>query len=171
MKYIREHNQNWVNDFAAIAQRLEPCLPDGCHVHHIGSTSIPDMPAKDIIDLDIECAQGSMSRVIGQLAEAGYAHEGDLGIPTREAFSLVDNTHTTRLRPHHLYACEADSPELRRHIAFRDYLIAHPERAGWLAAEKRQADERAASRDAYIEGKSAAYEEIVSEAIFWAGDQ
>ena len=76
-----------------------------------------------------------------------------------------------RLRSHHLYACESDSPELRRHLVFRDYLIAHPERASWLADEKRRADELAVSRDAYIEGKVAAYEEIVVEASSWSANQ
>jgi GrpB-like predicted nucleotidyltransferase (UPF0157 family) len=169
MKYIREWSENWSNDFEEIVRRLKSYLPGGCQMHHVGSTSIPNMPAKDVIDVDIECPRGSMDRVIGRLAEAGYKHEGNLGIPTREAFRLCNETGIVRLPSHHLYACETDSPELRRHLAFRDYLIALPERARWLANEKRAADGRAASRDAYIEGKAVAYEKVISEAMSWIG--
>ena len=129
------------------------------------------MPAKDIIDVDMECPQGSMSRVIDRLAEAGYEHEGDCGIPTREAFGPQEDSDATLLHPHHLYACESNSPELRRHLAFRDYLMAHPERAGWLAQEKRRADGASPTRDAYIDAKAAAYEAIVAAAMSWVSNR
>ena len=156
MKFIRQYDEGWIDDFNDIARFLGTYLPDEMLIHHVGSTSIPSMPSKDIIDIDIECPNGSINRVIAVLTQAGYEHEGDLGIPTREAFSPRDDSNVFRLRPHHLYACESDSPELRRHLVFRDYLIAHPERASWLADEKRRADELAVSRDAYIEGTAPA---------------
>ena len=168
MNFIREYTRAWADDFNQIARFLETRLPDCFVVHHVGSTSVPGMPAKDIIDIDIECPRASIDRVIAYLAELGYEHEGDRGVPTREAFRACDETPAARLRPHHLYACEAGSPELRRHLAFRAYLTAHPERASWLAAEKRNAAECAASREAYIDGKATSYEQIVAEAIAWA---
>ncbi|MEQ8992652.1 MAG: GrpB family protein [Pseudomonadales bacterium] len=167
MNYIREYQISWVDDFKEIARFLESCLPDGVRIHHVGSTSVQGMPAKDIIDVDIECPRGSMVRIIARLAEAGYEHEGDLGVTTREAFRPCDQTAASHLRPHHLYACETESPELGRHLAFRDYLLSHPERASWLANEKRRADNEATSRDAYIDGKAASYKKIVSEALSW----
>ena len=112
-----------------------------------------------------------MSRVIDRLAEVGYEHEGDRGIPTREAFRPQEGFDATFLHPHHLYACESNSPELRRHLALRDYLIAHPERAGWLARQKRRADGASPTRDAYIDAKAAAYEAIVAEAMWWVSDR
>lgn len=105
-----------------------------------------------------------MNRVIDLLSDAGYEHEGDLGIPTREAFRPRDGSDALLVHAHHLYACETNSPELRRHLAFRDYLIAHPERAGWLAERKRLADAASATRDAYLQSKAEAYEQIVAEA-------
>ncbi len=54
----------------------------------------------------------------------GYIHEGNLGIPGREAFAYDGKEH---LQKHHLYVCPEDSLELKRHLAFRDYLRAHPE--------------------------------------------
>ena len=171
MKYIREYSEDWAGGFRTVARFLETFLPDGCRVHHVGSTSVPDMPAKDIVDVDIECPQGSMGRVIDRLAEAGYEHRGDRGVPTREAFRPRDGSDAALLYPHHLYACESGSPELRRHLAFRDYLAAHPERTSWLACEKRRADGASPTRDAYIDAKATAYEEILAEAVSWAFDR
>lgn len=108
-----------------------------------------------------------MDQVVAHLAEAGYEHMGNQGIPTREAFRPRDDSTASRLRPHHLYACETGSPELRRHLAFRDFLLANPHRAEWLAAEKFRVDNNAKSRDEYIDNKAASYEIIVSEAICW----
>lgn len=171
MNYIKAYDEAWVGEFLKIAGFLEGWLFSGVRIHHVGSTSVPEMVAKDIIDVDVECVVGEMERVVEKLGEAGYAHTGDQGIPTREAFRAVEGTAAARLRVHHLYACEADSPELRRHLAFRDYLRAHPERARWLAAEKVRVDGLAASREDYIEGKAGCYETIVDEAMGWAATQ
>ena len=62
--------------------------------------------------------------VIASLEKIGYRHEGDLGIAGREAFKYDGKDH---LRKHHLYVCSRDSAELKRHIAFRDYLRCPPE--------------------------------------------
>jgi GrpB-like predicted nucleotidyltransferase (UPF0157 family) len=67
-----------------------------------------------------------LDAAIAALAAVGYRHEGDLGIPGREAFKYAGKEHLQR---HHLYVCPRDSAELRRHLAFRDYLRAHPEAA------------------------------------------
>lgn len=65
-----------------------------------------------------------MGDVVSALWEIGYQHEGNLGVVGREAFKYDGKEH---LREHHLYVCPEDSPELRRHIAFRDYLRNHPD--------------------------------------------
>jgi len=54
MKYITEYNQLWSEQFDQIAMHLKLLLPDSCKIHHVGSTSVPGMAAKDVIDLDIE---------------------------------------------------------------------------------------------------------------------
>ena len=66
----------------------------------------------------------------------GYFHEGDLGIPQREAFAYQDKPD---LMAHHLYVCPPDSLELRRHLTFRDYLRTHPAEARKYSEVKRQA--------------------------------
>ena len=168
MGYITEYNPDWPARFERIAAMLRPHLAAECRFHHVGSTSIPGMPSKDIIDIDIECPVGAMSRVIEALAAAGYVHEGDKGIPTREAFSPLPGSAPAEMRAHHLYACESDSPELGRHLAFREYLKANSQRAQWLAQQKSEADIAAATRDEYIMNKTDAYRTITREAMGWA---
>ena len=167
MKYITAYNEDWPGRFERIAQFLRDRIPSTCRIHHIGSTSIPGMPAKDIVDLIVECPDGAMPTVIAALDDAGYDHQGDLGIPMREAFRQREGSMACELPRHYLYACESRSPELFKERAFRDYLIAHAKRAKWLARQKIAADGSASSRTAYIEGKSDAYVTVTGEALAW----
>jgi GrpB-like predicted nucleotidyltransferase (UPF0157 family) len=168
MKYITDDNPDWPGRFKQIALRASRFLPAHCRVHHVGSTSIPGMPAKDIIDLVIECPNGLMPEIVKALVKAGYEHEGDKGIAGREAFRPCFGSEAERLPAHHLYACEAGAQELRKQLAFRDYLRANPERARWLAEKKRAVDGAAGSRVGYIEKKAEFYSVITMESLEWA---
>ncbi len=167
MQYIIEYNRDWPNRYLQVVEYVKKFLPDSCIFHHVGSTSVPGMPAKDIIDLDIEYVPGYLQAVIGGLKEAGYEHQGDLGIPGREAFELPLDYGATSLPTHHLYACEAGTYELLKHLAYRDYLIANPARAEWLAIQKLSVDASASSRDEYIEKRSSFYALIAGESMEW----
>ena len=92
-------------------------------VEHVGSTSVPLLVAKPIIDLDVVIDQNDLKEVIYLLEYHGYIYEGDLGLKDREAFRYEGKEH---LRTHHLYVCPQDSKELKRHLAFRNYLRKHP---------------------------------------------
>jgi GrpB-like predicted nucleotidyltransferase (UPF0157 family) len=68
--------------------------------------------------------------------------------------------------PQHLYVCPPDSPELRRHLAFRDFLRAHPEAAmAYGDLKRRLAVQFRNDRDAYSEGKSSFVAEILQRAM------
>ena len=168
MQYITEYNPEWPQRVTQIVEYLTPFLADNVIAHHIGSTSIPGMPAKDVIDLDIEYDRGSRQTVIDGLAHAGYEHEGDLGISGREAFKPAQSSEAASLPTHHLYACESGAHELLKHLAYRDYLVAYPARRKWLATQKIAVDASAESRDSYIQNKSCYYSVITSESLEWA---
>ena len=96
-------------------------------VEHVGSTSVPGLAAKPIIDLEIVVASASLvPMAIEGLAKLGYAHRGDLGIEGREAFDSPSG-----LPAHHLYVCVLDNTALKNHLTIRDYLRRHS-----AAAEK-----------------------------------
>lgn len=123
---VLPYDPAWKADFAAIRQELASAL-DGLAIaiEHVGSTSVEGLSAKPCIDIDAVMPDYSVfPQIVERLAAIGYTHEGDLGIPGREAFCYTDKPH---LRLHHLYVCPADSEELHRHLVFRDFLRTHPE--------------------------------------------
>lgn len=120
------YDERWVRDFEAIASEIRDALGElAIDIVHVGSTSVPGLSAKPIIDIDVVIRDyASLHAVVSALKAVGYYHEGDLGIVGREAFGYEGKSH---LRKHHLYVCPQASAELNRHIAFRDYLRAHPD--------------------------------------------
>ena len=125
---VLPYDPQWHQNFEAIRLELAPALGDlALHIEHIGSTSVEGLAAKSIIDIDVVISDHTpLESVIAALSAIGYQHEGDLGIPQREAFRYDGKHH---LQAHHLYVCPESSPELHHHTAFRDYLRSHPEAA------------------------------------------
>jgi GrpB-like predicted nucleotidyltransferase (UPF0157 family) len=120
-------------------------------VEHVGSTAVPGLAAKPIIDMDVVVPSiTDIPESIVRLATLGYVHRGDLGIPGREAFISPAG------KPkHHLYVCALGSDELRRHRAFRDYLLSHPAYARSYEELKKAAAIRFTNdRAAYNEAKT-----------------
>lgn len=167
MKNIEHYNERWPNHFQSIAQYLATRLGDGYSIHHVGSTSIPGMPSKDIIDIDIECKPEQMMQLIDELSQIGYKHQGDLGIIGREAFEISNEELKMILPHHHLYACTTGSPELIKHLAFREYLRMHPDRMKWFNDKKIEIDSISNSRKEYMNSKSKFYQIITDESLIW----
>jgi GrpB-like predicted nucleotidyltransferase (UPF0157 family) len=123
---VVNYDKRWKQWFEGLRERIGSALGDvALRIEHVGSTSIEGLSAKPIIDIDVVIKDRSMlDKVIEALEKIGYRHEGDQGIPGREAFKYEDKEH---LMKHHLYVCAEDANELKRHMAFRDYLRNHPE--------------------------------------------
>ena len=123
---VMPYDEAWADDFIKIRDEIKEVLGTlAMRIEHVGSTSVRGLSAKPIIDIDVVIRdRQALEKVISALAEIGYRHEGDLGIAGREAFKYDGKEH---LRKHHLYVCTRDCAELKRHIAFRDYLRSHPE--------------------------------------------
>ena len=116
----------WRDAFEAIRQELETAAGDLIlGIEHVGSTAVEGLSAKPCIDMDMVIRDYSVFDIlVSRLERIGYQHEGNLGIPHREAFRYESKPH---LMQHHLYVCPADSEELRRHITFRDFLRNNPD--------------------------------------------
>lgn len=157
---VEPYNEEWKSDFIAIRDELDAVLKDiVLKIEHVGSTSVEGLSAKPVIDIDVVIKDTTvLPDVISALQTIGYFHEGDLGIPGREAFKYEGKEH---LRKHHLYVCSQDSEELKRHITFRDYLRSNPD----AVEEYSKIKEEAANLypwdiDKYIEHKSPVIEMI-----------
>ena len=116
----------WQSAFEKIKGEIEEAIGDLIiGIEHVGSTSVEGMSAKPCIDIDVIIKDyTAFAAVVEGLKGIGYIHEGDLGIKDREAFKYADKPH---LMFHHLYVGPQYSEELRRHIAFRDFLRKNPE--------------------------------------------
>jgi GrpB-like predicted nucleotidyltransferase (UPF0157 family) len=109
-------------------------------IEHIGSTSVPGLAAKSIIDIDaVIRGSDDLPKAIEALEGIGYIHRGEIagGPPGCDAFLRAHGASV-----HHLFVCPRDSAELRRHLAFRDYLRSHAEAATEYASLKRDLAER-----------------------------
>jgi GrpB-like predicted nucleotidyltransferase (UPF0157 family) len=163
------YDPSWPRAFERLRARAAAALGDLClAVEHVGSTAVPGLPAKPIIDLDaVVPSVAAVPAAVARLAAIGYVHQGDLGITGREAFADPPPAPGEAPWPaHHLYVCPADGAELRRHLAFRDHLRAHPEDVRAYAAAKLEGARRFPDdRDAYQVFKSAVVEDILRRAL------
>lgn len=135
---VLPYDRAWRSGFEQIRRELEAVLGELIiGIEHVGSTAVEGLSAKPCIDIDAVIRDYSVFDAVAQRLEAaGYFHEGDLGIRDREAFGYTGKSH---LFKHHLYVCPQDSQELRRHLAFRDFLRSCPEAAGKYAQVKETA--------------------------------
>ncbi len=151
---VLPYDRAWKSDFEAIKKELERAVGSlAVGIEHVGSTAVEGMSAKPCIDIDMIIRDYSVfEAVVRKLEGIGYLHEGNLGIPGREAFRYSGKAH---LQTHHLYVCPLDSEELHRHIRFRDFLRASEE----AVREYSRVKERAAQLfpediDGYMEYKA-----------------
>ncbi len=158
---IKTYSADWPRLFEAERARLQAAI--GRYVldiQHIGSTSVPGLAAKPILDIGVAVANFEEAAVcIEPLAALGYEYLGELGIPRRHYFVKGAP------RTHHLHMNEITSDDWQRTIAFRDYLRRHP------AAVQQYADLKQAlavrfpeDREAYLNAKSEFIARILRQA-------
>lgn len=158
------HDITWRQMFADESIQVASALAENVvALHHIGSTAIPHIYAKPIIDLLVEVKD--ITKVDEQSAAMqvlGYEGMGEYGIPGRRYFRK-DNK--AGIRTHHVHIFQISSPEIQRHLAFRDYLIAHPKEAQEYSDLKRELSHRYTyDIDSYMDGKDAFIKEIDGKA-------
>ena len=157
----------WRRRFGAEAKHIGRALGEiVIHLHHIGSTAIPGILAKPIIDFLLEVDDiVRLDHRRSAMEELGYEAMGEFGIPGRRYFRKEN---TSGIWTHQVHAFEAESPEIERHLAFRDYMIAHPAEAQIYGQLKRRlAREHPNDIEAYMDGKDPYIKEHEARAIAW----
>jgi GrpB-like predicted nucleotidyltransferase (UPF0157 family) len=137
---IEDYDPLWPQRFETLRLRIAATLGDlAIAIEHIGSTAVPGLSAKPVIDIDVLLRSATdLSPVINRLSSLGYDHQGNLGIAGREAFRTPHYDF-----PHHLYVCPPGSEEYKRHLA----------------------DKYRADRDSYTVAKSEFIAEILHRAL------
>lgn len=148
---IQDYDPTWPAEFERLRARLSALGELSLRVEHVGSTAVPGMAGKPVIDLVVVVRHTDIQEAIGRLSALGYVHKGNLGVEGREAFDWPEGESR-----HHLYVCPTDSEELRAQLAFRDRLRADAALAIEYEALKRElADEFRNDRMAYTDAKTA----------------
>lgn len=155
----------WVKLFEEEAARISEAIPEGLiAVHHIGSTSVPGLAAKPIIDILLEVSNLTLLDGFDSNMESiGYTVKGEFGIPGRRFYlkGLIDRTH-------HIHAFEQGSVGVHRHLAVRDYLRTYPEQAaeyGGLKSEIAKQFEH--DNDRYCNAKHDFVQALEQRALHW----
>lgn len=149
---VTAYDPEWPRTFQRIREHVWPAIQHAAmDLEHVGSTSVPGLRAKPVIDACIVVAsRRDIPHVVTALARLGYVHRGNLGVPDREAFKPPAS-----LPKHRLYASHRGSLSLRNHLGLRDYLRAHPDDATAYGDLKESLAKRFPDDiDSYIAGKT-----------------
>lgn len=162
---VEAYRPYWKDLFEREAKLLKSIYKDQIiTVHHIGSTSVPGLSAKPIIDLlpvvhSIEAVDAFNSDMVA----AGFEAFGENGLKERRFFQKGGEQRT-----HHVHIFEHGNSEIKRHLIFRDYLMAHPEEAKVYGKLKEAlAREYPYDIDSYIQGKTNFVRRLEQAAIDW----
>ncbi len=158
---VVEYDERWPLWFLEISSVLSPLLAEVPHeIEHVGSTAVPGLAAKPIIDLDVVVpAPEQVPAAIKALVAGGYQHEGNLGITGREAFQAPAGP----LPYHHLYVVVAGTKPHQDHVVLRDRLRQDPDALVRYAARKRElAPLLMTDRSANVLGKAELIEELLT---------
>lgn len=164
---VLDHDPVWRTKYELEAERVTFAAADAfVRIHHIGSTAVPSTKAKPIIDILLEViAVAALDERAPAMRALGYEVMGEFGIPGRRYFRLDDANGT---RTHQVHAFNAGSINVVRHLAFRDYLRAHPG-AAYQYGELKARLALAYPNDmaAYMAGKDAFVKEHEARAMEW----
>jgi GrpB-like predicted nucleotidyltransferase (UPF0157 family) len=155
------YDPRWPGLFAAeaasIAQAVERLALPPLIVEHVGSTSIPDLLAKPILDVAAARPTDTPAVIyIPAFESIGYVYRGDGGLPGREFFRRGER------RSHHVHLVELAGVHWSRYLRFRDALRADPAiRDAYGALKLALAERYPRDREAYIDGKTAFVEEVL----------
>lgn len=167
------HNPRWKNEFEQEAQNIKAIYDDLLlEIHHIGSTSVAGLKAKPIIDImPVVSDINAVDKFDQQMRALGYEPLGENGISGRRFFRK--NSKEAGKRTHHVHIFDqSNQNDIIRHLAFKAYLIAHPEIANQYGNLKsRLAATYPNDIESYMAGKNDFIKETEKQAVTWYEDK
>lgn len=164
---VCDYSPEWPAQFEKEARVIQSLLKDNClAIYHIGSTSIPGMKAKPIIDImPVVQKLEEVEALIPEFEKLGYEFMGEFGLPGRRYFRKGGDART-----HHVHIYQVDNRyEIERHLAFPYYLRTHPFKAQEYAVLKESlAEQYPYDIESYGAGKDSLIKQLEREAMHWA---
>lgn len=160
------HDPSWPSQFAAERDDLLPVFGKAATaIHHIGSTSVPGLAAKPVLDILVEATSlRDVDALAPALESRGYQARGEYGVPGRRYFSRLPRAGLKV----HIHVFEVGHPHAGEQLLLRDYLRAHPRCAAQYGALKiALASEHADDRDAYQAAKADFVADLLRKAGAW----
>ena len=167
---VISHNPQWQKEFDAESQQIESIIGQNLvFIHHIGSTAIAEIYAKPIIDILVEVKKIDLvTEKTSAMIALGYEAMGEFGLIGRRYFRKEN---PSGIRTHHLHIYETNSPEIKRHLAFRDYMIAHPQAAEQYSLLKQELAKKYSNDiESYMDGKNNFIKRNEKKALQWLED-
>ncbi|QOR65358.1 GrpB family protein [Cytobacillus suaedae] len=162
---VTSYNPTWTKSYQSEAKRIQTIFsPILVNIYHIGSTSIPGLSAKPVIDILVEVSSLEKVDDFNQdMEKLDYEARGENGIPKRRYFQKGGDNRT-----HHVHIFEKGNTEIERHVTFRDYLRNHPQEADQYGALKEELAEKFPyDIEKYILGKDSLVKELDEKAKQW----
>jgi len=164
---IVDYDSGWPSAASRELARIRKAVgPAAVRLEHVGSTSVPGLAAKPILDLQLSVASIAPTAAYADpLEDLGYLFAPDPGSPDLHFFGKP----AERPRSHHVHVCEAGSEHEFRHLAVRDFLRTHSAEVASYAALKRAiAARHPQDRLAYIDAKEEYLTSLEARAVAWA---
>ena len=161
---VTDYNPMWEEMFRREAALIQQILGANCvHIYHIGSTSVPGLAAKPIIDiLPVVEDLKKVDMDAEDFKKAGYEYLGEFGIPGRRYLRKGGDERTHQI---HIFQKD-DTANIRRHLCFRDYLRSHKEiRDAYARLKKELAEKYPYDIESYCDGKDAFIKQIEKRAL------
>lgn len=167
---------DWPAQFARLAARIRQAVGEEYRIDHIGSTAVPGLPAKDVLDLQLTVPDlATADAVADRLAAAGFpAYPGQWRDrpkpPVTDPAAWEKRLHGNADpgRPAYLHVRPASSPGWRWSLLMRDWLRAEPDARAEYAALKRDLAARTTTLTAYAEAKEPWFDQIADRVTQWA---
>ena len=159
---VVSYNPNWQKMYKEESEKIKNILGDTIvDIHHIGSTAIPGIKAKPVIDILVEVKNiETVDQYNHKMEELEYEVMGEYGIPKRRFFRKGGNKRT-----HHIHIFQVGNEEIERHIKFKEYLITHPDKVREYSKLKEElANKYTYDVENYTNGKSDFIKEIDRQA-------
>ena len=165
---LSEYDEKWIQMFNDEALFMRGIFRDEIvKFEHFGSTSVPGMKAKPVIDM--MCLVKDITKINAfneQMRSLGYDAAGEWGIQGRRLFRKGGENRT-----HHIHVYQYDNANIQRHLVVRDYLRNHPDEVERYSSLKEELAQRYDDTAFYSKAKKPFVEEMEQRALQWFENQ